>query len=397
MAYNIADEDKRRNSRRTKWLIGGGVLFLVILIAVGVSVGVVLSNRNKKNNSSSGSSSSNGDNSNGGNGGSGSNGTDSSGSSDASNFTKDPNLHKAFYGMAYTPEGALTEFGCTNTLETTIKDIQLMSQLTTRVRLYAADCNQTEQVLEAIVQTNVDMKVYIGNYILDDNHEAYNRQKEFIKQAIQKYGTKHIAGVTVGNEFMLNYVGSTGDPNGATGDLGAAILIQDIEDTRAMLKEIGVDSEIPVGNSDAGSYFSTKVLSAVDYGLSNVHAWFAQTSAADSAAWVFQFFDEQNVVPAAALPNKPDMYIAESGWPTKSSDAEHATNGGPGVASEAGLQDFLDTFVCQANTQGVKYFFFEMFDEDWKDKKFGGVEGWWGLFNKDRTLKNVKIPTCTAP
>jgi hypothetical protein len=81
-----------------------------------VSVGVVLSNRNKKNNSSSGSSSSNGDNSNGGNGGSGSNGGDSSGSSDASNFTKDPNLHKAFYGMAYTPEGALTEFGCTNTL-----------------------------------------------------------------------------------------------------------------------------------------------------------------------------------------------------------------------------------------------------------------------------------------
>jgi exo-beta-1,3-glucanase (GH17 family) len=60
--------------------------------------------------------------------------------------------------------------------------------------------------LEAIVQTNVDMKVYIGNYILDDNHEAYNRQKEFIKQAIQKYGTKHIAGVTVGNEFMLKYV-----------------------------------------------------------------------------------------------------------------------------------------------------------------------------------------------
>jgi hypothetical protein len=25
----------------------------------------------------------------------------------------------------------------------------------------------------------------------------------------------------------------------------------------------------------------------------------------------------------------------------------------------------------------------QMFDEDWKDKKFGGVEGWWGLFNKE--------------
>lgn len=401
MAYNIVEQDKRTNSKRTKWLIGGGVLFLIVVIAVGVSVGVVMSNKNKKDNSSSSSSSSTGSNGNSGNSGNGtdtsSGGTGGSSSSDASNFTKDPNLHKAFYGMAYTPEGALTEFGCSNTLETTIKDIQLMSQLTTRVRLYAADCNQTEQVLEAIVQTKADMKAYVGIYTLDDNHVAYNRQKEFIKQAIQKYGTTHIAGVTVGNEFMLNYVGAEGDPNGATGDLGAAILLQDIADTRQMLKDIGVDGQIPVGNSDAGSYFNTKVLSAVDYGLANVHAWFAKTSAADSAQWVFNFFSEQNVVPASNLPNKPDMYIAESGWPTKSSDAEHETNGGPGIASEAGLQDFLDKFVCQANQQGVKYFFFEMFDEDWKDKKFGGVEGWWGLFNKDRSLKNVKIPTCTAP
>lgn len=79
---------------------------------------------------------------------------------------------------------------------------------------------------------------------------------------------------------VTSYVGSTGDPNGATGDLGAAILIQDIEDTRAMLKEIGVDSEIPVGNSDAGSYFSTKVLSAVDYGV-RTQARYSHLSHAD--------------------------------------------------------------------------------------------------------------------
>jgi exo-beta-1,3-glucanase (GH17 family) len=45
------------------------------------------------------------------------------------------------------------------------------------------------------------------------------------------------------------------------------------------------------------------------------------------------------------------------------------------------LQKFLDTFVCQANQNGTGYFYFEYFDEEWKDQQFGGVEGWWGLFN----------------
>jgi exo-beta-1,3-glucanase (GH17 family) len=61
--------------------------------------------------------------------------------------------------------------------------------------------------LEAIKQTKVDMQVYLGNYPLaTDNGTAYTRQRDVLKEAIQTYGTDHIAGVTVGNEFMLKYV-----------------------------------------------------------------------------------------------------------------------------------------------------------------------------------------------
>ena len=50
------------------------------------------------------------------------------------------------------------------------------------------------------------MKVYLGNYaIATDNGAAYQRQRDEIKSAIQTYGTDHIDGVTVGNEFMLKY------------------------------------------------------------------------------------------------------------------------------------------------------------------------------------------------
>lgn len=66
-------------------------------------------------------------------------------------------------------------------------------------------------------------------------------------------------------------------------------------------------------------------------------------------------------------------------YPQASKDAGNQNNGASN-ASEANLQLFLDTFVCQSNQQGVQYFFFEYFDEEWKDIEFGGVEGHWGLF-----------------
>jgi len=241
--------------------------------------------------------------------------------------------------------------------------------------------------------------VFLGNYaIATDNGEAYNRQRDLIKDAIQTFGTDHVDGVTVGNEFMLNYLNANGatDPNSAVGDQGAALLRADIEDTRNMLNAMSLSKHIPVGTSDAGSYFNTLVLQAVEYGLANVHPWFANVSIDIAASWTASFFQEIDVAPAALLSNAPKMYIAETGWPTESSDAGNANNG-VSTASEANLQTFLDTFVCQANTNGTGYFFFEYFDEPWKDVQFGGVEGWWGLFHANRTLKNVNIPDCPSP
>jgi len=253
-------------------------------------------------------------------------------------------------------------------------------------------------VLEAIKQTGIDMQVFAGNYVVEGDSTAYERQRDAIKDAIITYGTDSLAAITVGNEFMLNYL--TGhhaqDPNSDTGNQGAAILIANIADTRQMLSGLNLDKTILVGNSDAGSYFNNEVLAAVDYGLSNVHAWFANTTIQDASSWVTTFFQNTNVKPASLLPNKPKMYIAETGWPSASSDISNANNGASD-ASVANLQIFLDTFVCQANQAGIGYFYFEYFDEEWKDKKYGGVEGHWGLFNKDRTLKNITIPDCAAP
>jgi exo-beta-1,3-glucanase (GH17 family) len=385
-------EKQESSSRRSKRIVIGSALALLVLIVVGVVAGVVIA-KNAKKSPVSGAKA--------GKTGPGSNVpqvVNQTNPNDPSTFVKDSRLKQSFYGIAYTPEGSQLP-NCGNSLPAVIQDMQLLSQLTKRIRLYGADCNQSALVLEAIKQTKIDMTVFLGNYAIPgDNNAAYNRQRDVLKSALTTYGTDHIGGITVGNEYMLNYLTdhASSDPNSAVGNQGAALLIANIQDTRSMLKSMSLDGKVPVGNSDAGSYFNTQVLSAVDYGLSNVHPWFANTTIQAAAGWTSSFFQTTNVQPAALLANKPKMYIAETGWPTKSSDAGNANNGAS-AASEANLQIFLDTFVCQANKNGTGYFFFEYFDEQWKDIQFGGVEGWWGLFYQNRTLKGITIPDCPSP
>ena len=134
----------------------------------------------------------------------------------------------------------------------------------------------------------------------------------------------------------LNDNGAT-DPNSAVGNVGAQLLISNITDTRTAVQALGLSKTLPIGTADAGAYFNNEVLAAVDYGMSNIHAWFANVSIDQAAGWVNEFFQDTNVQPAKALSNNPTMYIAETGWPTASKDAGNESNG-PSIASEPNLQ-----------------------------------------------------------
>lgn len=224
------------------------------------------------------------------------------------------------------------------------------------------------------------MKVYAAIYVVVDDDAAYQRQKTSLKNAIETYGVDNLEGITVGNEFMLNYITQYGgegvSADGTVGLRASALLKAKITDTRQMLSDLG-HPNVPVGCADAGSYFNNDLLGAIDFGLSNIHAWFAHTTAAGASAWTNTFFEETNVAPAALLANRPKMVIAETGWPTKSNGTAESNSGAGtgGEASVANLQTFLDTFICQANTAGTPYFMFEYTDVPWKDIRYGGVEG----------------------
>jgi len=382
-------EQQESKSRRSKWIVIGSLVGLVALIVVGVAVGVTVSHNHHTSTSSSLSKGTGNSSSNGASGA-----VNLTNPNDPSTFVPDSNLKHSFYGLAYTPAGSqLPE--CGNSLDAVIEDVQLISQLTSRIRLYGADCNQSALVLEAIKQTKVDLNVYLAIYnVPNDGGAAYVRQRDTIVDALKTYGTDNVMGISVGNEFILDYLTDNGggdDPNGPVGAQGASLLIANITDARQTFGAI--NSTLPIGTADAGSYFNTMVLQSVDYGMSNVHPWFADVSIDEAAGWTADFFQTQNVDIAQGLQNKPKMYIAETGWPTASNGTSTESNG-VSDASVPNLQTFLDTFLCQANQNGTGYFYFEFFDEEWKNLQFGGVEGYWGLFNGNKTLKDVTLPDC---
>ncbi|KAJ3564836.1 hypothetical protein NP233_g8027 [Leucocoprinus birnbaumii] len=92
MAYTLEKEKARR--KKSMIIVLCSVFVLLALVGGGVAAWYFLSHRKTSGGSTGDSAIS-----------TGSNGVDIG--SDPSNFKKDPRLHKSFYGLAYTPEGAL--------------------------------------------------------------------------------------------------------------------------------------------------------------------------------------------------------------------------------------------------------------------------------------------------
>ncbi|SPC66500.1 uncharacterized protein UHOD_12245 [Ustilago sp. UG-2017b] len=142
--YDVSDPVCHR--RNKLWTIGGALVAIILII--GVVVGIVVARKKDSEDSASSSKSSSG----------------SFLSGDPSKFKKNLALHNSFWGMCYTPFTSQYQYGCGVVLASVVEDVQTLSQLTTRVRLYGADCNVTAFMLDVIQRTKVDLTIYPAVY-----------------------------------------------------------------------------------------------------------------------------------------------------------------------------------------------------------------------------------------
>jgi hypothetical protein len=117
------------------------------------------------------------------------------------NFPPDPDLRKAFYGVDYNPAKTLMPW-CGADLQSIINDVNLMSQITNRIRLYGMDCGQADLTFQAIKLLKVPMQVVLTIWV-DNNSTTYQRQRDTLFQVLDVYGTDMLTGVSVGNEVLF--------------------------------------------------------------------------------------------------------------------------------------------------------------------------------------------------
>ncbi|KAL7892743.1 glycoside hydrolase family 17 protein [Trichoderma sp. SZMC 28014] len=378
-------------SKKWRWIIS---IIVVLLIIGGIVGGVVGSRVANKSGSKSGSSS--GGSKGGGGSGSGS-GSGSGGDDDGTDLTinsqeikdllNNPNLHKVFPGIDYTPLN--TQYPACLTVppsqNNVTRDVAVLSQLTNKIRLYGTDCNQTQMVLHSIsaLEMTSDIKVWMG--VWQDNNATTNaRQLAQMWDILDKYGDSPFEGIIVANEVLFRQ------------QFTVASLGELLDDVRTNLT--AKKYSLPVATSDLGDDWTQALADDSDYIMANVHPFFSGTTATEAADWTYSFWKDHDG-PFWKNDTSKNI-ISETGWPTGGGQdcGGPTTCPHPAVAGIDELNTFMSDWVCQALENGTNYFWFEAFDEPWKVIYNTPTEAWedkWGLMDANRNLKDgVKIPDC---
>ncbi|KAJ5176664.1 glucan endo-1-3-beta-glucosidase btgC [Penicillium canariense] len=377
-------------ARKKRGWIAGIILGLVVLAAIiGGALGGTLGTKHKSSSSSSSS------NDNSATGDTAKNGDLDKNSDEIKALMNNPNLHKVFPGMDYTPWGVQYPL-CLKyppSQNNVTRDLAVLSQLTNTVRLYGTDCNQTEMTLHAIDKLELaDMKVWLGVWI-DTNETTTNRQLDQLYKILDDTKDPSIfKGVIVGNEVLYRA--------GTAVQSAEKNLTTYITNVAAELKKRNFN-DMEVATSDLGDNWNSELVDAVDVVMSNVHPFFAGVNVSVAASWTWDFWQQHDVILTKGTTKK--QVISEVGWPSAGGkdcgESPTCDSDTPGsVASIDNMNQFMSDWVCQALENGTDYFWFEAFDEPWKIQFNTPGKDWedkWGLMDSARKIKpGLKIPSC---
>ncbi|EKV12967.1 Glucan endo-1,3-beta-glucosidase btgC [Penicillium digitatum Pd1] len=373
--------------KKMGWIVGLVLGFVILGAIVGGAVGGTIGNRHsEKKSTAAGADTATGDTT--------TNGDLDKDSSEIQALMGNPNLHKVFPGMDYTPWGVQYP-DCLKwppSQNNVTRDMAVLSQLTNTVRLYGTDCNQTEMVLHAIDRLELtDIKLWLGVWI-DSNTTTTERQINHLYTLLND--TKHTPiykGVIVGNEALYRA--------GNSKQSAETTLISYIREVTTEVKNRNLD--LLIATSDLGDNWNAQLVEEVDVVMSNVHPFFAGVNVDAAVGWTWDFWQTHDVSLTKGTNKK--QIISEVGWPSGggkdcggSSVCDDDTPGS--VASIENMNTFMSDWICPALENGTDYFWFEAFDEPWKIQFNTPGKEWedkWGLMDSGRNLKKgLTIPDC---
>ena len=267
-----------------------------------------------------------------------------------------------------------------------LEDLQILTAHNYKlIRLYDAGLN-SRTTLELIREHNIPIKVLQGMWLEAEisNHEgcawcdepipeselAENtlRNVAEVKRGIELAGEFDdvIVAVNVGNEALVSWNDH----------------MVPLENVIAYVRQVKAAIEQPVTVADNYVWWiedGAPLAAEVDFiGVHTYAAW-EDKSIDEALAYTIENIEGVH----AALPDKP-IAILEAGWATVAIEFGDR-------ASEANQARYYRELYDWAAETNTTVFFFEAFDEPWKGNPAAplGAEKHWGIFNVDRTPKQV--------
>lgn len=331
----------RQNSgrKRLRWIVG--ILIALILVAAivgGVIAGIKASKDHRSNSSSSSIPQTAAEDDGAGD-------LDKN-SAEIKKFLNNPNLHRVFPGVDYTPYASQYP-DCLKwppSQNNVTRDVAVLGQLTNAIRLYGTDCNQTEMVLHAIDKLGLtDTKVWLGVW-LDKNETTNARGIAALNDILSKHGADPFLGIIVGNEVLYRE------------DMTETELAKVLADVRKNMTALKID--LPLATSDLGDDWTAGLASEVDIVMSNIHPFFAGKTPDIAAGWTWNFWNTHDTILTTGTSKK--NIISEVGWPSEGGMDCGDVNCTAGIkGAVAGIDEmntFMDSFVCQSLANGTEYF-----------------------------------------
>lgn len=286
-------------------------------------------------------------------------------------------LKNVFYGINYAPRNVIYPI-CGATLHDVMLDVALLSQITSRLRTYGTQCNQARFILDSIKTLNLNMTLSMGVWI-GPNDDINLQQMQDMKWLLKSYPRKLFESIYVGNEVLFRE------------EQTPKALVKYIKEAKKFVGELNWD--LPVGTSELGPAINTDVMKASDILGTSAHPFFTGHNVQGATKWVYDFIRYQ-IEPLKQRINGggPQIVVSEVGWPYLGGTYKKA------IAGKRHMQYFLNNWICEAKQKNYPWFYFEAFDEPWKQvyhKENAKWETEWGIFTADRILKDgITFPSC---
>ena len=208
-----------------------------------------------------------------------------------------------------------------------------------------------------ILAKELGFKTLVGAWLGKD----LDKNQIEVDKLIELCNDGYIDVAAVGNEVMYRK------------DLSEEKLIEYIKYVKSKIK-----TKVPVGYVDAYYEFSSRpsITDVCDVILTNCYPYWEGCNIDYSLIYMKQMFYH-----ARDVANGKRVIITETGWPSKGSSLRGA---------DPSNKNFLKYFINAQKwsyEEEIEMFYFSSFDESWKINSEGDVGAFWGIWDKNESLK----------